>query len=74
MHQTRRRQLATLHHAVAALYDPGCLEIGEPDLAARIAEYGTSYEQWPCDEWDWTRHLLAQQLDGNWKDIGPQSR
>lgn len=58
-----------VRQALAAL--PGWLETGEPNIAARIAEYGADFEQWPCDEWDWTRHLLVPQIDGQVRDVGP---
>lgn len=60
-----------VQQAMASLHWPGWLEIGEPDTAARVAEYGTDYEQWPCGEWGWTRHLLARQVDGKVIDLGP---
>lgn len=61
-----------VRQAIAALHWPGHLEIGEPDIAARVAEYGTD-SGWPCDEWDWTRHLVVRRIDGTFADHGPAS-
>jgi hypothetical protein len=61
----------TLQQAMASLHYPGWLEIGEPDISATIAEYGSDFYQWPCDEWDWTRHLILRQVDGTMVDLGP---
>lgn len=54
--------------AVAALYWPGWLAIGEPDVSARIAERGADYD---CatgsevDEWDWQRRVPERFRDGS---------
>lgn len=55
--------------AIAALHWPGWLEIGEPDLSARIAERGAGYDVagagGQVDEWDWQRRVPQRRLDGS---------
>lgn len=53
---------------IAALYWPGWVAVGEPDVSARIAERGAGCEMatigGPVDEWDWQRYVTVVLIDG----------
>lgn len=53
--------------AIAALYWPGWLAIGRPDVSARIAERGIDCDQAQgsvVDEWDWQRRVPVTMIGG----------
>lgn len=58
--------------AIAALYWPGWLEIGTPDVSARIAERGAGWNEasgHEVDEWDWQRRITIPLVGGGTQTI-----
>lgn len=61
---------ARAYRITAALLEGKCVESGEPDYAAQLAEVGTGFAvsttSGIVDDWDWQRVIALPNVDGKW--------